>query len=97
MLISFGTNCKTQDWCRVTRLDDFSPIGRLFLFGQFLKITEEAKIMGVLFQRKNVVYYDKKLVRLHFGRFFLQAHLVNLLVRSQLLVSVRVIGLINNT
>jgi hypothetical protein len=29
---------------RVTRLGDFSPVGRMFILGSFIKITEVAKI-----------------------------------------------------
>jgi hypothetical protein len=34
---------------RVTRLGEFSPIGWLFTFGTFVKITEVAQIIGLLF------------------------------------------------
>jgi hypothetical protein len=36
---------------RVTRLGEFSPIGRLFASGIFLKITEVVQIFGLLFPR----------------------------------------------
>jgi hypothetical protein len=43
--------------------------GRIFASGQFPKITEEAKILGLFFPTVNVMS-DKKSVELHFGRFF---------------------------
>jgi hypothetical protein len=39
---------------RVTRLGEFSPVGRLL--GSFVKITEIAQIMGLLFSTVKVVY-----------------------------------------
>jgi hypothetical protein len=37
---------------RVTRLDEFSPIGSLFTLGSLMKITEITQIFGLLFQSK---------------------------------------------
>jgi hypothetical protein len=36
---------------RVTRLEEVSPIGRLFSLGSFLKISETEKILGYIFLR----------------------------------------------
>jgi hypothetical protein len=33
----------------VTRLDEFSPIGRLFTLGSLLKISEVAKVLGYFY------------------------------------------------
>jgi hypothetical protein len=40
---------------RVTRLGEFSPVGWLSL-GKFLKITEEAQIVGLLISKEKVMY-----------------------------------------
>jgi hypothetical protein len=50
---------------RVTRLNEFSPINRLFTFGSFLKITEQAHIFVL---GKSYIFILTK-IRLHFGRF----------------------------
>jgi hypothetical protein len=39
----------------VTRLGDFSPLGRLFTLGSFLKRTEVAKLFGLLFKRSLIL------------------------------------------
>jgi hypothetical protein len=53
----------------VTRLDDFSPFGRLFFLVFF--ITEIAQIFGQLFATVKVMhYFDDVCFGLHFGRCF---------------------------
>jgi hypothetical protein len=55
---------------RVTRLGEFSPIGWLFYFGNFLKITEVAQIFALDFPRyKLCIDFDKKWVGPHFCQF----------------------------
>jgi hypothetical protein len=50
-------------------LGKFSPIGRLFTLGSFLKITEAGEIFGYFFQQLSLgIDFDKKRVGLHFGR-----------------------------
>jgi hypothetical protein len=44
----FHTKTSRSFQIRVTRLDDFSFIGRLIALGSFLKITEVAKISGLV-------------------------------------------------
>jgi hypothetical protein len=39
----------------VTRLGEFSPVGWLVFFGQFLKVPKWAKFWATFFQRKNFV------------------------------------------
>jgi hypothetical protein len=57
-------------WClpmnRVTRLGEFSPIGRLFSLASLLKITEVAQLLFPHNQLR--INFDKKLVGQHFGR-----------------------------
>jgi hypothetical protein len=56
---------------RVTRLGEFSPIGRLFTLGSVMKITEVAKHFGLLIKTETVMYsFDKKWVGQHFGLLF---------------------------
>jgi hypothetical protein len=57
---------------RVTRLGEFSPIGRLFTFCSFSEITEAARVYKLPFSTDEVKYLSlaKKCVGLHFGRFF---------------------------
>jgi hypothetical protein len=57
---------------RVTRLGEFSPLGRSISFGQFLKITEVAQMFGHFFHGKGsgCIKFDVKLVGLHFAQFF---------------------------
>jgi hypothetical protein len=50
---------------RVTRLGEFIPIGRLFSFGSFLKITEGAHFFGYFYSTYKSMYY-----------YVLQTHLV---------------------
>jgi hypothetical protein len=42
----------------------------------FMKITEAANIFGLLFSKVKVMHYFFKCLRLYFGRFFSQTHLV---------------------
>jgi hypothetical protein len=53
---------------RVTRLGEFSPVGRLFSLGTCLEITEIVQFLGLLFP-KLCINFDKG-VGLHFGQFF---------------------------
>jgi hypothetical protein len=57
---------------RVTRLCEFSPVGRVFTLGSFLKITEVAQILGQLFYTwQNVCSnFDKNVLGHIFGDFF---------------------------
>jgi hypothetical protein len=58
---------------RVTRLDNFSPIGRLFALGSSFNFTKVGQIFRPLISTDIVMYYviiTKKLVGLHFGRYF---------------------------
>jgi hypothetical protein len=41
---------------RVIKLGDFSPIGRLFILSSFLKISEVAHILLLLFSAENIVH-----------------------------------------
>jgi hypothetical protein len=71
--LTFGPKRFRQKWniTRVTRLGEFSPIGRLFSFASILKITEVAQVLGLLFSKVPVsINLDKKLDGLHFGRLF---------------------------
>jgi hypothetical protein len=40
----------------VTRLAEFSPVGRSVTFGGFLKMKEEEKIIGLLASKGKVIY-----------------------------------------
>jgi hypothetical protein len=44
----------------VARLGEFSPIGRLFTLGNFVKNTEIAQIIGLLFSTVKAVHYFHK-------------------------------------
>jgi hypothetical protein len=66
---------------RVTRFGEFSPDGRFVDLDNQKKIAEEPAFLDYLIQRLSLcIYFDKKWVGLHFGRIFLQTHLVTLLV-----------------
>jgi hypothetical protein len=62
-------------WCallwRVTRLGEFSPYGRAFTLGRFIKITKVTQNYGLFFSWVQITYVSicKKWVGLHFGRF----------------------------
>jgi hypothetical protein len=61
----------------VTRFGEISPIGRLFILGNLLKMTEVAQIFELrIFHLKNSELSLKKWVGRHSGRFFinLSAH-----------------------
>jgi hypothetical protein len=54
----------------VTRLGEFSPIGRSLILGSFCKIAEVVRILGLLFPwYKLCINFYKKWVGLYFGRF----------------------------
>jgi hypothetical protein len=54
----------------VTRLGEFSPIGRLFSLGSFL-INRGAQNFGLIFpQIKLYIMFGPKILGLYFGRFF---------------------------
>jgi hypothetical protein len=54
---------------RVTRLDEFSPSGRFFSFGGFMKSTAVPENFGLLFSKVKVIYYFwQKWVWLRFGQ-----------------------------
>jgi hypothetical protein len=56
-------------WERVTRLGEFSPIGRLFTL--VLKIIELAQNFGYLLSRYQLcIIFATKMVGQHFGDFF---------------------------
>jgi hypothetical protein len=57
---------------RVTRLDDFSPIGRLFTLGSFFEKYKSGPNFGAAFfnGRSCVLILTKKWIGLHFGQFF---------------------------
>jgi hypothetical protein len=60
---------------RVTGLAEFSPNGRVFTLGIFLKITEVALIFVQLFPNHRLcITFDKKWVGLNFGQYFSQTH-----------------------
>jgi hypothetical protein len=67
---------------RVTRLGEFSPIGRLFSLGSIVITIVVAQILGLLFH--NTCYisisFDKKPDWATLWAFFSQTHLVTLLV-----------------
>jgi hypothetical protein len=67
--VSVGSCLHKTSESRVTRLDDVTPIGRLFTLGKF-KITEVAHIFGVLFPREKLFIFFYKCVGTHFGPFF---------------------------
>jgi hypothetical protein len=53
---------------RVTRLDEFMPIGRLFTLGRFLKIADVDHILGCFFPRlRSRMGFDQNGFGLHFG------------------------------
>jgi hypothetical protein len=55
---------------RVTRLGEFSPIGRLFSWGKFSKITKRAQIFGIHFSKLKVMhYFRQKVFGPYAGRF----------------------------
>jgi hypothetical protein len=59
----------------VTRLGEFSPIGRLFYLGQFFEtyLQEKSKRLGKVYPpHKFCINFDNKFVGLDFGRFFFQ-------------------------
>jgi hypothetical protein len=61
---------------RVTRFGEFSPVGRLFTMGIFVKITE---ITQILFSTVKVMYkFSQKMIWATFWPTFLQTHLVTL-------------------
>jgi hypothetical protein len=51
----------------VTRSGEFSPIGRLLYLGIFLEITKVERILGLLFETRQVVSILKERVGEHFG------------------------------
>jgi hypothetical protein len=64
---------------RVTRLGEFSPLGRLFSMGSFSS-NRSNPIFGPIFHhgKKSFIKVDEKCAGLHFGRYFLQTHPVTL-------------------
>jgi hypothetical protein len=54
----------------VTILGEFSPFGRLLLWANFLKITEVAQILQLLFPTYTFYNLDKKRVGLHLDNIF---------------------------
>jgi hypothetical protein len=57
---------------RVTRLDEFSPFGRLFTLGNLFEIVKSSQNCGLLFNKvKFMHYFFTKRSGLHFGPFFL--------------------------
>jgi hypothetical protein len=54
--ISFGLILELRVFETVTRLGEFSHIGRLFALGSVLKITEVAQIFSLLFSMVRGVY-----------------------------------------
>jgi hypothetical protein len=73
---------------RVTRMGEFSPIGRFLSLEFFSKLSEVAYIIGYSFLWKKLcINFDKKWVGLHFGRFLKSGHhLVTLNGRNPVLV-----------
>jgi hypothetical protein len=58
---------------RLTRWDEFSPIGQMFILGSFLKLTEvcSSNLWATFCCCKTLfINFDKKRVGPHFGRFF---------------------------
>jgi hypothetical protein len=53
---------------RVTRLDEFSPLGRLFTLGSFMIIVEDAK-MVYFHSKKYALIFTKFRVGLYFGPY----------------------------
>jgi hypothetical protein len=51
----FAKDLKNKGGARVTRLGDFSPIGRLFTLGLFTKITKVAQMFGLIFTTAKVM------------------------------------------
>jgi hypothetical protein len=63
----------------VTRLGDFSPIGRLFSLGSVLKIKLAAKMFGLLLPTVPVMYYFRRIIGwATFWATFSQSHLVTM-------------------
>jgi hypothetical protein len=50
LLVAVSLN-PSLERARVTSLAEFSPVGWLFTFGSFVKITEAAHLIGLLFPR----------------------------------------------
>jgi hypothetical protein len=60
----------------VTRLGEYSPIGRLFSLGSFSKISTEAQIFGLLFlHRKSCLFLLQKTAWATIWTIFSQTHL----------------------
>jgi hypothetical protein len=58
-------------WSRVTRLGDFSPLGRLSTLSSFIKIPSRRQLSDTYFHGKIfVLIWTKNWVGLHFGRLF---------------------------
>jgi hypothetical protein len=51
-----------------------------YILGTFMKITQKANFLEQFFSEESFVKLHKIWIRLHFGRFFRQKHLVTLLV-----------------
>jgi hypothetical protein len=65
---------------RVTRLGEFSPIGRLFSLGSLLKITEVAQHSGLLFSSFQFLYkFRQKMAWVTIWAISSQTHLVTML------------------
>jgi hypothetical protein len=74
----------TQLATRVTRLDEFSPDGRLLTFGKSFLLQKKSKILGYLI-RKNILHMKQSLTNTWLGciwAIFSQTHLVTLLATA---------------
>jgi hypothetical protein len=60
---------------RVTRLGEFSTIGRLFALGSCLKMTEVAQILGLLVSSQQVTesFFSKNRLGHILGAFFINS------------------------
>jgi hypothetical protein len=66
---------------RVTRFGEFSPNESLFTLGSFMKITEIAQFLGLLFSTVKVVQkFGQKMCWATFWAIFSRTHLATLLM-----------------
>jgi hypothetical protein len=71
---------------RVTGLDEFSRLGRIFYLSSFL-FTKVGRILGLLLSHKKLgIYMHKKIIWATFWVIFLQDHLVTLLLNAKSLL-----------
>jgi hypothetical protein len=74
---------------RVTRLGEYSPIGRLLPLGSFLitEVTQNFVLLRYFHSSGFALILRKQMAGLHFGRLFHKTHLVTLLLHRLFLLS----------